>query len=235
MVRSVCSRRPRWCANTTEARHQPHPSSAKTKGPVDARRAYRRAHSAPIPRAQTLPELRPDQTVGRLLNHRSGTLTLLWGPPPDGRAAGQPPADRGDAAADRPASGGVGRAAGPGRRSPPGCQPRRGGWWHRWLSGRVAGHGACRWWTRLRRVLLRWQASQPTDGRRARSASRPLIPLAFPLAFPPPPMAGATDPRSPAFVQLSAPSGGQSAAKTAADWPPSGEWCGRAERCASRD
>jgi hypothetical protein len=27
-----------------------------------------------------------------------------------------------------------------------------------------------------------------------------------------------------------APSGGQSAAKTAADWPPSGEWCGQAER-----
>ncbi len=36
-------------------------------------------------------------------------------------------------------------------------------------------------------------------------------------------------------VQLSAPSGGQSAAKTAADWPPLGEWCGRTERCASRD
>jgi hypothetical protein len=32
-----------------------------------------------------------------------------------------------------------------------------------------------------------------------------------------------------------APEGGQSAAKTAADWPPSGEWSGRAERCASRD
>jgi hypothetical protein len=36
-------------------------------------------------------------------------------------------------------------------------------------------------------------------------------------------------------VQLRAPSGGQSAAKTAADWPPEGEWCGRAEWCASRD
>jgi len=31
------------------------------------------------------------------------------------------------------------------------------------------------------------------------------------------------------------PSGGQSAAKTAADWPPSGEWSGRAARSASRD
>ena len=31
------------------------------------------------------------------------------------------------------------------------------------------------------------------------------------------------------------PEGGQSAAKTAADWPPLGEWCGRTERCASRD
>ena len=31
------------------------------------------------------------------------------------------------------------------------------------------------------------------------------------------------------------PSGGQSAAKTAADWPPYGEWSGQAARCASRD
>ncbi len=31
------------------------------------------------------------------------------------------------------------------------------------------------------------------------------------------------------------PSWGQSAATTAADWPPSGEWCGRAARSASRD
>ena len=52
MVRWVCSRRPRWCANTTEATHQAPSSSAKTKGPVDARRAYRRAPSAPIPQAQ---------------------------------------------------------------------------------------------------------------------------------------------------------------------------------------
>jgi len=31
------------------------------------------------------------------------------------------------------------------------------------------------------------------------------------------------------------PSWGQSAAGCAADWPPSGEWSGHAERCASRD
>jgi hypothetical protein len=33
MVRWVGSRRPRWCANTTEARHQPHPSSPRRKDP----------------------------------------------------------------------------------------------------------------------------------------------------------------------------------------------------------
>jgi hypothetical protein len=33
----------------------------------------------------------------------------------------------------------------------------------------------------------------------------------------------------------SLPLGGQSAAVCAADWPPSREWSGRAERCASRD
>ena len=32
-----------------------------------------------------------------------------------------------------------------------------------------------------------------------------------------------------------APEGGQSAAKPAADWPPSGEWSAPAARCASRD
>jgi hypothetical protein len=66
-----------------------------------------------------------------------------------------------------------------------------------------------------------------------------LDPLAFPpatpLAFPPPPMAGATHPRSAASVLVRSPSWGQSAAVFAADWPPSGEWCSRAARSASRD
>ena len=63
----------------------------------------------------------------------------------------------------------------------------------------------------------------------------PGIPPGNPLAFPPPPMAGATRPRLPALLLVRCPSGGQSAAKTAADWPPLGEWSGRVARCASRD
>ena len=61
------------------------------------------------------------------------------------------------------------------------------------------------------------------------------FPPATPLASPPPQMAGATPSRLPALLLVRVPSGGQSAAKTAADWPPLGEWSGRAGWCASRD
>jgi hypothetical protein len=60
-------------------------------------------------------------------------------------------------------------------------------------------------------------------------------PPVIPPGIPPATGGGGNVPRSPALLLVKAPSGGQSAAKTAADWPPSGEWCGRAARCASRD
>jgi hypothetical protein len=99
----------------------------------------------------------------------------------------------------------------------PGTTPRR--------PRSVAG-----WGTRLRRVLLRWQAPQPAlrTGRRGLpgplESRRPLRhslrqPLRHSLRV------GGAYPwlRWPsASVLVSAPSWGQSAAKTAADWPPSG-------------
>jgi hypothetical protein len=84
-----------------------------------------------------------------------------------------------------------------------------------------------------------WQAPQPPAthwGCSVRGFWTPLaFPLSIPLAFPPPQMAGATCPHSGASVLVKPPAGGQSAAKTAGDWPPLGEWCGRAARSASRD
>ena len=89
-----------------------------------------------------------------------------------------------------------------------------------------AACSAYRGWTRLRRVLLRWQAPQP-PGREPGSLrfgrlDPPGIPPGNPPAFPPPQMAGATHPRLPVLLLVRSPAGGQSAAKTAADWPPWG-------------
>jgi hypothetical protein len=93
--------------------------------------------------------------------------------------------------------------------------------------------------TRLRRVLLRWQAPQPWRSQPGATVAEAVDPLRWtlrgtlrwtlrrPPAYP--------SPGRSAVPTGHAPSWGQSAAKTAADWPPSGEWSGRAERCASRD
>jgi hypothetical protein len=79
-------------------------------------------------------------------------------------------------------------------------------------------------------------ASRPAPGvRRSGRLDPPGNPPVIPSGIPPPQMAGPTLPRLAALLLVRSPSGGQSAANPAADWPPSGEWCGRAERSASRD
>jgi hypothetical protein len=88
----------------------------------------------------------------------------------------------------------------------------------RWGRPATVGSGVG---TRLWRVLLRWQAPQPCPAHRRycspgpASGPRPLREsLRRPPAYPSPPMRRVR----PGY----APSWGQSAAKTAADWPPSG-------------
>jgi hypothetical protein len=73
--------------------------------------------------------------------------------------------------------------------------------------------------------------ARPSSG----AATPTLIPTLFSTLIPTRASGVPYRPRSPASVQASAPSGGQSAARTAADWPPSGEWSGQAARSASRD
>ena len=94
--------------------------------------------------------------------------------------------------------------------------------------------------TRLRRVLLRWQAPQPCSTHRATPPGRrPATPTSFPTSTPTSfPTRWGCVPLASLAERIGAgqsPSWGQSAAKTAADWPPSGEWSGRAGWCASRD
>jgi hypothetical protein len=88
-------------------------------------------------------------------------------------------------------------------------------------------------------VLLRWQAPQPCRSRPGASVAEAADPYASRYASPyASPYAGQL--RTPSLIGSAvlasyAPSGGQSAAKPAADWLPSGEWSGRAAWCASRD
>jgi len=93
------------------------------------------------------------------------------------------------------------------------------------VAGEGRAFGACCFAGKLR-------SPAPSTGRRWRT--RPdfgASPYASPYAGPSrTPLAG-WQCRSPWLC----PSWGQSAANTAADWPPSGEWSGRAARCASRD
>ena len=80
--------------------------------------------------------------------------------------------------------------------------------------------------TRLRRVLLRWQAPQPCHSCPGRLWPGRLTPTSFPMSTPTSfptrrvgvPLASVLERICPG----SPPEGGQSAAKTAADWPPSG-------------
>jgi hypothetical protein len=97
----------------------------------------------------------------------------------------------------------------------------------------VAGGG-----TRLRRVLLRWQAPQPCRSGPRGTVAEAVDPYASGYASPyASPYAG--HPRTPSLLGGRIPAGqtpswGQSAAKTAADWPPYGgvERTGRAVRFA---
>jgi hypothetical protein len=74
-------------------------------------------------------------------------------------------------------------------------------------------------------VLLRWQAPQPCRSPPRSAVAGAVGPYADPYAR------DSRTPRRPeGLFPLLMPLGGQSAAVSAADWPPSGEWCGQAER-----
>src|SRR6266508_323490 len=205
------------------------PQQPRRKEPRDASRAYRLTPACPAGALHALPGLLPGHAPCRRRRHPGRLLLPMRRLPAGRRAAGEPPPGRGDAPAGRRPSRGVGRPAWPGARPAPArlCPPAGG--WPRWVSGRLAGCAARRGWTRLRRVLLRWQAPQPPcRGCVAWGSWTPLAsPPATPLASPPPRVAGPTPPRVPGLLLVMSPSWGQSAAKTAADWPPSGERSGR--------
>ena len=108
----------------------------------------------------------------------------------------------------------------------PGTTPRRS----RSVAGRGRAFGACCFAGKLRSPAGPGPASRDESGWTLRHSLRQ--PLRHSLR------AGGAYPwlRWPsASVLVSTPSWGQSAAKTAADWPPSGEWSERSARCASRD
>ena len=107
------------------------------------------------------------------------------------------------------------------------------GWWPQCLGRPLARRSARPGWTRLRRVLLRWQAPQPPATDRACSVGG-LDPLAFPrpLAFPA--ADGGATRLAHRIAAGQVPFGGPVGRKTRGRLAPSG-WSGRAQWCASRD